>query len=131
MTTFKCTLFGSNIDASMATNKGQKREDFEIVITASNGYDKTNQVTPPDCTTPIVTSTAVPTSKPSSNPKPPKNPWKKPENCGKKGINAPKYHMGSKFFPGPFNPQVCSNYALLQNEVNAKAGKSQCQMFNA
>lgn len=37
MTSFRCALFGSNIDSSMATNTGQPREQFQIVITASNG----------------------------------------------------------------------------------------------
>merc|ERR1712059_161448 len=38
---------GSNIEAEDATNKGGYREDFEVVITASNGYDKTNTTVPP------------------------------------------------------------------------------------
>merc|ERR1712072_742442 len=41
MTSFKCTLWGSNIEAEDATNKGGYREDFEVVISASNGYSKT------------------------------------------------------------------------------------------
>jgi hypothetical protein len=40
--------------------------------------------------------------------------------------------MGSQFFPGPYNPQVCSDYAIAQNAANKKAGsKASCQMFNA
>lgn len=40
--------------------------------------------------------------------------------------------MGSKFFPGPFNPQVCSDYAFAQTALNKASGKKQaCQMFNA
>ncbi|KAM3413470.1 hypothetical protein BST61_g11592 [Cercospora zeina] len=214
MTSFRCSLFGSNIDSSMATNTGQKREQFQIVITASDGYDKTNVTIPPTCTAPFSSGPSSTSSGPSSTPSgpgngpsgpgngsppppgngppppgngpagpgkgpgngpsppspgngpagpgngpsppnngpsppppkggpgngpsPPNNQpppgshcWNTPENCHSKGINAPKYHMGGKFFPGPFNPQVCSNYALLQNAINAQAGKSQCQMFNA
>lgn len=130
MTSFKCTLWGSNIDSSMATNTGQTDSQFQIVITASNGYDKTNKVTPPRCSNPP--SSPSSTQAPTSIAKPPTYPWKQPQNCGGKGIYAPKYQMGGKFFPGPFNPQVCSNYALLQNQVNAaKRSKSQCNMFNA
>jgi hypothetical protein len=122
----------------MATNKGQTDSQFEIVITGSNGYDKTNKVTPPRCsdipTASAPTSTkaaATSTKAAATNTAAVTYPWKKPENCGGKGINAPKYQMGGKFFPGPFNTQVCSNYALLQNQVNIKAGKQSCQMFNA
>ncbi|KAF7193288.1 hypothetical protein HII31_05382 [Pseudocercospora fuligena] len=111
MTTFKCTLWGSSIDASTATNVGQKDEDFQIVITASNGYDKTNVTTPP-------------------NPVP--NPQKPPKSCGGKGIDAPKYCIGQNFFPGPFNPKVCYLYALSLNSANQKAGINQsCKFFNA
>ncbi|EME78143.1 uncharacterized protein MYCFIDRAFT_79360 [Pseudocercospora fijiensis CIRAD86] len=135
MTSIKCTLWGSNIDASMATNNGQKREDFEIVITGSDGYDKTNVVTPPDCSAPsgpTPTSTRTTTTPKSTTPaKPPTWPWGKPKNCGGRAINAPRQHMGSRFIPGPFNPQVCSDYAILQNQANQRAGKPQCKMFNA
>ncbi|KXT00783.1 hypothetical protein AC578_2952 [Pseudocercospora eumusae] len=148
MTSIKCTLWGSNIDASMATNQGQKREDFEIVITGSDGYDKTNVVTPPDpsgpsTSTPTTTTTSKtspstptkPTStstSPSTPANPPNHnphPWSKPQNCHGRAINAPKQHMGSRFIPGPFNPQVCSDYAMLQNQANGK--RQQCKMFNA
>lgn len=150
MTSFKCTLWGSNIDASMCTNTGQPREQFEIVITASNGYDKTNVTTPPDCTAPSAPSStststiatakttstkpktpSTPTNPPSSPAKPPTSPWSKPKNCNGKAINASKSWMGSRFLPGPYNPQACSDYAILQNQANAKAGKQQCKMFNA
>ncbi|KAF2206490.1 hypothetical protein CERZMDRAFT_103307 [Cercospora zeae-maydis SCOH1-5] len=83
-----------------------KRQQFEIVVTASDAPSSSNPSPTP--------------SSPSSTPSSPS-----------KGINAPKYNLGGKFFPGQFNPQVCSIYALLQNSINAQAGKSQCQMFNA
>lgn len=155
MTVYKCTLWGSNIDSSMATNTGETREQFQVVITGSDGYDKTNITTPPECSPPVVsTSSSVPvatvtsttskagapttttttSAKPTSSATPnwPSHPWGPPENCHGKGINNGKNWMGSRFFPGPFNPQVCSDYALLQNLANAKAKNGQqCQMFNA
>ncbi|TKA25296.1 hypothetical protein B0A50_06200 [Salinomyces thailandicus] len=160
MTSFKCTLWGSNIDGSMATNQGQYREQFHVVITASNGYDKTNVVTPPDvsasvptastttstsaatptaATTTLTTSTTTKTkntppgsTKNSKAAADPKHPWDKPYNCHSQAINSPTHWLGSKFFPGPFNPQVCSDYALAQNAANkAKGVPQQCQMFNA
>lgn len=121
MTSYKCSLWGSNLDASTATNAGQMRESFQVVITGSNGYDKTN------VTTPSVTGTT------SSG-----NAWGSGTNCGSKAINAPNYWMGSKFIPGPFNPQLCADFALSQNSINkaqaVAAGHSSytpCNMFNA
>ncbi|RMY03381.1 hypothetical protein D0867_10711 [Hortaea werneckii] len=167
MTSFKCTLWGSNIDASVATNMGQYREQFHVVITASNGYDKTDVTVPPEVTQNITTpavpsttssssssSTSTSTSQPTTTAKSstlttktsttststkaptstakPGHPWSKPTNCNGKAINASKYWLGSRFFPGPFNPQVCSDYALAQNALNkAKGVNQQCQMFNA
>lgn len=122
MTSYKCTLWGSNLAANTATNAGQWREQFEVVITASNGYDKTN-----------VTFPATPIGNSTNN-----SPWSHPRNCGPKAINAPNNWMGSRFFPGPFNPQLCANLAIAQNYENKAASKSKgshyyqpCNMFNA
>ncbi|KAK8191597.1 hypothetical protein IWZ00DRAFT_285769 [Phyllosticta capitalensis] len=35
-----CTLYGFHVNASLATNTGQWRDNFQVVITASNGYNK-------------------------------------------------------------------------------------------
>ncbi|EME40725.1 hypothetical protein DOTSEDRAFT_157604 [Dothistroma septosporum NZE10] len=40
MTSYKCTLWGSHIDSSTATNTGYTTEQFQVVVTASDGYDK-------------------------------------------------------------------------------------------
>lgn len=37
---YKCTLWGTKIDAAVATNQGQYRENFEVVISGSNGFNK-------------------------------------------------------------------------------------------
>lgn len=46
--------------------------------------------------------------------------------------------MGAKFIPGPFNAQICANYAIEQNEYNRAYAKKQgqrsftpCKMFNS
>ena len=36
-TNYQCTLWGSTISASHATNTGQYRDSFQVAITASNG----------------------------------------------------------------------------------------------
>ncbi|KAG9959002.1 hypothetical protein KCU61_g7857, partial [Aureobasidium melanogenum] len=151
ITNYKCTLWGSTLSADLATNKGDYREQFQTVITGSDAYDKTN-VTTPSCSVPdapastsAISTSVVSPAKPTGPAAPPaggsgpKKPTLKPgQNCGPKAISAPKYHMGSKFIPGPFNPQVCANYAIEQNTFNRnaaiKAGKhsfTPCKMFNS
>ncbi|KAL8747675.1 MAG: hypothetical protein Q9190_000471 [Brigantiaea leucoxantha] len=44
VTNYKCTLWGVPVSSAEATNKGQWRDSFEVVITASNAY---NKATPP------------------------------------------------------------------------------------
>lgn len=39
-TNVKCTLWGSQLGPETATNKGQYRRDFHVVITGSNGIDR-------------------------------------------------------------------------------------------
>ena len=166
ITNFKCTLWGSNLEAATATNQGGWREDFNVVVTGSNGYDATNTTLPPNVVDTVsnTTSTAVvssvlstvsvsATSAASSSVKSSSTSssaaaatttassgptWGSPKTCGGKAINAPNYWMGSKFFPGPFNPQVCADYASYQHVLNKKsaiaAGKSYftpCNSFNA
>jgi len=154
ITNYKCTLWGSNLDASTATNQGDYREDFQVVVTGSNGYDSTNTTLPPNVvdntnSTSSATSVALSSATPakssstsssavasataSSGPT-----WTSPKTCGGKAINAPNYWMGSKFYPGPFNPQVCADYAAYQHLLNKKAaiaaGQSYftpCNSFNA
>ncbi|KEQ69011.1 hypothetical protein M436DRAFT_30245, partial [Aureobasidium namibiae CBS 147.97] len=133
ITNFKCTLWGSNLEAATATNQGGWREDFNVVVTGSNGYDATNTTLPPNVSSSTSSSAAAATTTASSGPT-----WGSPKGCGGKAINAPNYWMGSKFFPGPFNPQVCADYASYQHILNKQsailAGKSYftpCNSFNA
>jgi len=135
MTSFKCTLWGSSIDASDATNKGQNREEFDVVITASGKpHDSSSHTSHTLCS-------AIYTNRPpdgydrtdvSVPPAPQPNPPAPPKNCHGKGIDAPKYCMGNHFFPGPYNPHACYDYAVSLNNANSKAGLSQsCSFFNA
>lgn len=167
ITNFKCTLWGSNLEAATATNQGGWREDFNVVVTGSNGYDATNTTLPPTIVDTVDNSTSTATASASTvlssataaaasssvkssstsssaaaattTATTGKQPtWTSPKTCGGKAINAPNYWMGSKFFPGPFNPQVCGDYASYQHVLNKKsaiaAGKSYftpCNSFNA
>jgi len=96
ITNYKCSLFGSSVNATAATNNGQYRADFHVVIAASNGYSK---------------ATVAPAPSLSG--------YADPKNCNGAAISAGgSYAMGSKFFPGPFNPLLCSIYAKAQNDKN-------------
>ncbi|ORY68179.1 uncharacterized protein BCR38DRAFT_422350 [Pseudomassariella vexata] len=120
MTNFKCTIWGSGVLAGAANNFGQKRgEDFNVVIAASNGYEKINTTTPP---TP--------------------DGWGKPQRCGGM-FDKPRTCIGKQIFKGPFDPSVCAAYASAQNALNQKKGlwnliksllgynNSKCNFFNA
>jgi hypothetical protein len=112
ITNYKCTLWGSGVDAAAATNYGGWRDQFQVVIVASNGYEKTNNTTPPSCPG-----------------------YKPPKPCNGGAINKPNCALGSKFFPGPYDPRVCAAFAGAQVEANKRAvqmgGKYlPCNMFN-
>ena len=77
---YKCTLWGSGVEASAATNFGDYRGQFQVVIAGSDGYEKTN--------------TTVPASPPGCS---------KPTKCPGGAVNNPSSCIGTQFFPGPFN----------------------------
>ncbi|KAA8564047.1 hypothetical protein EYC84_012039 [Monilinia fructicola] len=122
ITNYKCTLWGSGVDSSSATNNGQWRDGFQVVITGSNGYEK--EVTPP--------------AQPG---------WQPPQQCGggTKGHSHPSTCLGQSFFPGPYNPALCAGYAVAQNKKNLSLVSSwmqaiykmtnyapyQCKFFNS
>ena len=119
ITNYGCSLWGSGVSASAATNSGQYRNDFQVVIVASDGYEKTNTTTP-------VTPPG----------------WTNPQNCSSHAHNHPSTCIGTTFFPGPFNPSVCAAYASAQNAKNSQTSNFytwltffynplKCNFFNA
>jgi hypothetical protein len=105
-TNFLCSLWGSGVEASAATNSGQNRGEFEVVIIGSNGYSKTETTTP------------------STPPN-----WGTPGKCS--GIhNHPKDCIGSKIFKGPFDVSLCADLADAHNTKNTNK-KNECKFFNA
>lgn len=101
MTSFKCTLWGGPITAADATNYGQYREQFDVLIAGSNGYDATPDNG--DCT-----------------PKPQPG-WGGGHHCGGGGIDGGKHHCGGHFFPGPFDVRICASFAVAQTQKNKDA----------
>ncbi|KAI0160361.1 hypothetical protein GGR57DRAFT_499771 [Xylariaceae sp. FL1272] len=105
ITNFKCTLWGSGVDSAAATNSGQSRGDFEVVITSSNGYSKTT------------------TTEPDTPAK-----WTEPKHCS--GVHDhPKNCIGSHIFKGPFDVSICAALADEYNKV--RRNKPECKFFNA
>ena len=119
ITNYKCTLWGSGVEAASATNTGGFRGTFQVVVVGSDGYEKTNNTTP-----------ATPSG------------WTKPQNCHGHAHRHPSTCVGTKFFPGPYNPGVCASYAKAQNKKNEDSDKwaswskyfynpLKCNFFNA
>lgn len=49
--------------------------------------------------------------------------WQASQQCGgdgSKGHDHPKTCIGTSFFPGPYNPALCTVYAEVQNAINQK-----------
>lgn len=98
-TNIKCSLWGSQIDQTTATNNGQWRRDFQVVIAGSMGYNKL-------AAPPAAQGFAPPVSLAGA-------------------INAPDdSYMGYKFYPGAYNPAQCTNACLAQTAYNQKHPKS-------
>lgn len=88
-TNIMCNLYGYPVAAKAATNTGQWRQDFQVVIAGSNGYTKTNKALP------SVQDFKAPTSLPAT-------------------INAPldngyDTYAGMRLFnDNPFDPALCA-----------------------
>lgn len=97
----KCTFWGSALDKTTATNDGQWRADFHVVIAGSNGY----------------TSDAIAA---------PIDGWNEPLKLNDATMSAPLRdcagtwtYMGYKLFnDGPYDVNLCAAACDAQNEYN-------------
>ncbi|MCJ1237631.1 hypothetical protein MMC14_005618 [Varicellaria rhodocarpa] len=114
-TNYKCTLWGSFITKDTATNKGQYRGQFGVVIAGSNGYNKL--AAPPSYTN-----------------------FTGPTELGG-AINAPlnttgyNTYVGMKYYPGPYDPSQCAascqaTTAYAQRHAS-KGFYNACNFFNS
>lgn len=87
VTNYECTLWGLPICDDTATNTGQWRDNFQVVITGSNGYVK--NVPPPS-----YTNFTGPTELGGAIQAPLAN-----------GVNT---YIGMRMFPGPYDPSSCA-----------------------
>ena len=119
-TNFKCTLWGAPVSQAEATNQGQWRDSFQVVITGSNGYNK-------------------------DSPPPPINGFTGPQELGG-AINAPldknghNTYMGYQFFPFSqsqgYDPSTCAQACNVQTAYNSRHPNTDgsyqtCVFFNA
>ncbi|KAJ9666778.1 hypothetical protein H2201_003182 [Coniosporium apollinis] len=119
-TNFKCTLWGAPVSAEQATNKGEWRNQFQVVIAASNAY---NKAAPP----PVLGG------------------FNGPFQLGG-AINAPyaadghNTFMGSRYFPffqdQGYTPSTCAEACVEQTAYNKRHPRSDgtyqtCAFFNS
>ncbi|KAF4556160.1 Hypothetical protein D9617_1g080350 [Elsinoe fawcettii] len=107
----KCSLWGLEVSSTTATNRGQWRYDFQVAITASNGYNSVASPAPADgFTGPVKDAGAI--QAPDSS------------------------YMLYKYFSGPYNPSACATACLAQTDYNKKHPKKDgtydtCSFFNS
>ncbi|GJC87398.1 hypothetical protein ColLi_10236 [Colletotrichum liriopes] len=110
ITNYKCTLWGAGVSEGAATNQGQWRNDFHVGISGSNGYNKND---PPAAITdfdgPIAFGGAT---------------------------QAPNSYMGSKYYPGPYDPSQCASACQATTQYdhdhpNSDGTYDACNFFNA
>ncbi|MCJ1458623.1 hypothetical protein MMC28_008997 [Mycoblastus sanguinarius] len=118
-TNFKCTLWGAPVSSQEATNTGQWRDSFQVVIAGSNAYNK--DAPPPACSG-----------------------YSGPTELGG-AINAPldnghNTYMGYQFFPFSqsqgYTPQTCADACTAQTTYDsqhpaADGTYESCIFFNA
>ncbi|MCJ1476319.1 hypothetical protein MMC13_004985 [Lambiella insularis] len=106
---FKCTLWGNQVSSTAATNTGQWRTQYQVLIAGSNGY---NKIAPP----PSYPSFTGPT-----------------EFGG--AINAPSAYIGMKFFPGGYDPSQCAAACLATTAYDHRHASNgvydACNFFNS
>ncbi len=119
-TNIKCTLYGYPISANTATNTGQYRNQFQVVIAGSNGYVKNR-------TPPVLTNFTGPVS------------------FGDAAINAPNdpvtganTYIGVKAYDtGRYDPSLCATACQAQtlyDKTHPASGATTympCNFFNA
>ncbi|KAH7045906.1 hypothetical protein B0J12DRAFT_701049 [Macrophomina phaseolina] len=105
ITTIGCTLYAYHVAASLATNKGQWRDNFQVVITGSNGYNK-------------ISSKISNTVKAIDG-------FKAPQDFGTKAVNAKPYHgfdsyITYKTYTDAYDPRLCAKACKTQTAYNIK-----------
>ncbi|MCJ1479031.1 hypothetical protein MMC13_007715 [Lambiella insularis] len=113
-TNYKCTLWGAPVSPDEATNGGQWRDSFQVVITGSNAYNK-------------------------NSPPPAISGYSGPVELGG-AINAPSGYMGYQYFPFSqsqgYTPSTCADACTAQTMYDEQHPANDCSyqpcvFFNA
>ncbi|KAF2734582.1 hypothetical protein EJ04DRAFT_523565 [Polyplosphaeria fusca] len=120
MTNIKCSLYGYPVYSESATNTGQWRDQFHVVIAGSNGYSKLNP---------------LPSPSPYTN-------FTGPSPLLPGAINAPTdtvpaTYLGMKLYnDGPYDPSQCAAACQAQTAYDRETAGSDgtydaCNFFNS
>lgn len=116
-TQIKCVFWGAPISTTTATNSGQWRDQFQVVIAGSNGYVNYNVPAPAGYTKPTYLANEA---------------IQAPLDC-----NNDNTYMGMRIFQsGPFDPTLCSAACSAasvfdtQQGIPTKAAPQLCTFFN-
>ena len=100
VTNVKCTLYGLPISPSTATNAGQYRQQFQVVIAASNGYNKDTgpgSIPGYDGPTPLACAINAPLASDGTD-----------------------TYLGSTSFSGAFSPNMCADACTAQTQYDSQ-----------
>ncbi|KAH7064002.1 hypothetical protein BKA63DRAFT_428179 [Paraphoma chrysanthemicola] len=108
ITNVKCSIYGYPVSQGTATNKGQYREKFRVVIVGSNGYSKLNPVCKD---APTIASFDAPTNLDAAINAP---------LIKKNGKDYDTYNGMVLFNDFPFDPALCAAACQAQTEYDKK-----------
>ena len=142
-TNFKCTLWGAPVVQEQATNQGQWRDSFQVVITGSNGYNK--KAPPPPCdgfTGPQELGGAInaPLDAQGKTSNPSIHRFSPPEFPTNTTVLGHNTYMGYQFFPFSqsqgYDPTTCAQACTVQTAYNSRhpaadGSYQTCTFFNA
>ena len=116
ITVVKCVYYGGPVTANSATNVGQWRNDFQVVIAGSNGYVNNSISTPVGYTGPTYLGNGA---------------IQAPNDC-----NGQNTYMGAKIFTsGAFDANLCAAACSATSDYDrqhppASGIPQTCQFFN-
>lgn len=107
-TNVKCAIYGYPLSKTSATNAGQKRQDFQVVITGSNGYSKSESTCK---SAPSIRDFRAPVNLPAAINAP---------LIKKNGRDYNTYNGMRLFNTNPHDPSLCAAACKAQTEFDKK-----------
>ncbi|KAF2225313.1 hypothetical protein BDZ85DRAFT_165055, partial [Elsinoe ampelina] len=115
VTMIKCVFWGSSVNTENAVNFGQWRNQFQVVIAGSNGYES-QIATPPGYNTPVALNAAI--------------------NAPFDAVGWDSYMGVALFNSGPFDLKLCADACTMKSQYALAHPPSDgspvvtCQFFN-